>query len=148
MDAEDLHVLAHVGAARPALVAGPIDDVRLSGDVFPKRDPGRARAARHDDAGHLVAERHRRWTEVLLRPRVPALDVHVRAAHARGLHADRAARPGPAWNGYFADSGARCGDLLDQGAHRRSHRRGVEHGRRLGGHGQWQSVVVRMSDCS
>src|SRR3712207_8277748 len=51
-------------------------------------DPARAFAVRHDRAGHLVPEHHRRPCEVLGRPRVPALDVDVRAAHARSLHAD------------------------------------------------------------
>ena len=86
--AKDAHVLADEGPAGAALVARPVDDVRLRGDHVADLDSRRARATRHDDAGHLMAEGHRRRPKVLLRPRIPALDVDVRAAHARRVDTD------------------------------------------------------------
>ena len=54
--AEDAHVLADMGAAGAALVAGPVDDVRLGRDVFAQLRRGRTRAVPNHDPGHLVAE--------------------------------------------------------------------------------------------
>ena len=97
----------------------------------------------NDDAGHLVAERHRRRSEVLLRPRIPALDVDVRAAHARGVDTDEQLARAGLRDRDFADSRARTGRFLDQRAHRRSNRRSVQHCRRLGGHERVVSSAVR-----
>ena len=134
MDAQDAHVLAHVGAAGAALVARPIDDVRLGGDSLANRDARRARSARDDDAGHLMAEDHRRRAEVVLCPGIPALDVNVGAAHARGMHADQDLARAGLGNGYLAQRRTRRGSLLDQREHGRANRRCVKDCRRLSGH--------------
>ena len=66
VDTEDAQVLADVGASGPALVARPVDEVGLGGDELAERDAAGARPMGDDDAGHLVAEDHRRRAEVLL----------------------------------------------------------------------------------
>ena len=80
-------MLAHVGPARAALVARPVDEVCLRGHERAHRHTGRALASRHHDAGHLVAEDHGRL-DVGLGPRVPSLDVHIGPADARRLDLD------------------------------------------------------------
>ena len=106
-------------------------------------DARRARAAADDDARHLVAEGHGRWTEVLLRPRVPALDVDVSAAHAGGL-TRTSTSPGPG-AGMGTSRICRTGRrrFLDQGAHGRANRRWLENGRRLGSHARVLGHFVR-----
>jgi hypothetical protein len=72
----------------------------------------------HDGAGHLVAEDHRRRAEVLLCPRVPALDVDVRAAHARGFDADEQLTRSRLRRGHLADRGTGRRLFLDHREHR------------------------------
>src|SRR5581483_12255303 len=87
IDAEDARALAHVRVARPALEAHPAGDVALSGDVVADGDVADELPAVDDRAGELVPERERRL-DPALRPLVPAVDVQVGAADARGLDLD------------------------------------------------------------
>src|SRR5581483_1078418 len=87
VDAEDPGPLAHVRVPRAALEAHPAGDVALGGDVVADGDVADELAAVDDRPRELVAERQRRL-DPPLRPLVPAVDVQVGAADARGLDLD------------------------------------------------------------
>ncbi len=85
-----------------------------------------------------MAKDHRRRTEVVLRPLVPTFDVDVGAAHAGGQDLDENLTRPRFWHRDLTHLRTRAGGFLDQRAHGRPERRGVDDGRRLGSH----AVVV------
>ena len=84
VDAEDLRLLAHVRLPGAAVEAHAAGDVALGGDVVAADDGAHVLAGLDDGACELVPERQRR-VDPSLRPVVPAEDVQVGPAHARGL---------------------------------------------------------------
>ncbi len=87
VDAEDPRAFAHVGAAGAAVEAAAAGDVALGGDEVALLGVANGAARLDDGARELVAERDRR-RDAVPRPVVPAIDVQVGAADARGLDPD------------------------------------------------------------
>src|SRR5450759_2283659 len=109
---------ADVLAAGPALIAGPVDEVSFGRDSGAQWDGAGSGPVGHHSAGHLVAEDAGQvLAQTLLGPRIPAVDVKVRATQGDGLQADQHF-PGPrARDGDLAQLGAGLGPSLYEGPH-------------------------------
>ena len=78
---------AHMAPARPAVAAGPADDVPLAGRLLPDGD-GRDVLADLDDLAEELMTDHQRRLDHGCSPVVPRLEVQVRAAKAGPLDTD------------------------------------------------------------
>ena len=117
--AEDPQVGADVLAPRPALVAGPVHEVRLGGDARAQRHGTRSGSVGDDSTGHFVAKDARQMpTHSALRPLVPAIYVQIGAAQRHSLEADQQLPGSGARDGYFPQLGACLGSDLHQRSHR------------------------------
>src|SRR4051812_26190034 len=79
IDTDDLRVWADVRVAGAAEQAPPIDDVSFRGHTIAFPDVGHQRADLHHFARELVAD-DERWLAAPARPRIPLVNVDVRAA--------------------------------------------------------------------
>src|SRR5436190_7908356 len=86
--ADDLRVRAYMRVARATQQASAVDDMPLGGHPVTVTHIRHETAHLHHFAGELVADDDR-WTNAPHRPRVPFIDVHVRAAHAGATYADQ-----------------------------------------------------------
>ena len=127
-DAEPDRVGAQVPAAGEAVAAAAADDVALAADEVAGREVGDVAADLDDLADELVADDERRLDR-LLRPRIPGVDVQVRAADAGLVDADQDVVDAHRRLGHVAQLEARAGRGLDQGVHARSVPRCVVRGR-------------------
>ena len=125
----DAHaVRTEVTATGAAVAAVAADDVPLAGRQLPELETAHPFAERDDPAHELVAGDQRHGQRAL-RPLVPLVDVHVRAADGGLEHADH----------HFAGAGAGDGDALQRQTrsavvlHEREHGlQGVSFGRSRG----------------
>ncbi len=85
------------GEAIPTMPAG---DVTLADDEIAAGEPFYVIAHAIDNADKLMADDHRHRNR-FLRPRVPVVDVHVRAADGCFQHADQHIVAADFWNGNF-----------------------------------------------
>ena len=116
VDAEDLRLLAHVGAPGAAVVARAAGDVALGGDVVAGIDVAHTAADLHDGPGELVPERQRRRDPVA-GPGVPAEDVEIGPAHACRLDLDEHLVVGGRRHGHLLQREPRRGSALADRPH-------------------------------
>src|SRR6185436_15147743 len=87
LDTQADRVRAELAPPRHAVPASPADDVPLTAHRVAGLEAGHVRADLRDLADELVPD-HERHGDRPLRPRVPAVDVHVGAADPRPVDAD------------------------------------------------------------
>ena len=109
-------VRAQVAPAGQAVAAASADDVAFAAHEVSGREVGNVRAHLHHLAHELVAD-HERRLDGLRGPRVPGLDVEVRAADPRLVDADQHVVDADGRVGPFPELQARSLGGLDQGEH-------------------------------
>jgi len=118
IDTEHPRVFTEVVEATPALAAGVVDDMGLSGHEGPGREVFDVRPGGHDAPRHLVTEYPRR-KDVALGPFIPVEDVDVGAADGGSGDLDQDVRALRLRDLDLVDLGARTGSGFDHCRHGR-----------------------------
>ena len=103
-----------------AIATMPAGDVTLGNDEIAAGEPFYMLADAIDDTDKLMPDDHRH-RNCFLRPGIPVVDVHVRAADGRFQNADQHIVPADFWNGNLFEPQTRLGPCFDNRFHRRLH---------------------------
>ena len=109
-------VFAEMAPASEAIAAMAADQMPFAGDQIACLKMFDVAAHRRDCAHKLMADNHR-WTNRLLRPGIPLIDVYIRPADGCSKDFDQNIIDARLRNGDFLQNQTRRGGLFDNSAH-------------------------------
>ena len=112
VDADPACRVAEMAASGKAVAAAAADDVSLSADQFADLHVVHVASERRDTPDELVSNHHRRMDR-LLRPFIPVVDMHIRAADRRLFNFDENIVDSVFRDGDFSERQPRTGLFLD-----------------------------------